>query len=137
MGGRQLAGFFAFFIFAGQWLRFVMPPFAKYTAETQRLEADFRSHHHRLIAHSEEIAFYGGSQREKEIVNESFKSVVRISNRHFWLQALMGILDSYLVKYAASMTAYSMMIPAGMTETTLEINISSVVHAVRGTQNKN
>ncbi len=91
----------------------MMPPFAQLTSETQRLEGEFRSYHTRLITHSEEIAFYGGSQREKEIVNDSFQSIVKISNRHFLLQLWMGMLDTYLVKYAASMTAYSMMIPAG------------------------
>jgi ATP-binding cassette subfamily D (ALD) protein 3 len=90
-----------------------MPPFAEMTRESQRLEGEFRSHHHRLIAHSEEIAFYGGADREKEIVNDSYRSIIRLSNRQFTLQGLMSVLDTYLVKYGASMVAYTMMIPAG------------------------
>ena len=89
-----------------------MPPFAEMTRDSQKLEGEFRSHHHRLIAHSEEIAFYGGSEREKDIVNNSFKSIIRLSNKQFTLQGLMSVLDTYLVKYGASMVAYSMMIPA-------------------------
>ena len=90
-----------------------MPPFAEMHAESQRLEGEFRSFHNRLITHSEEVAFYGGSEREKQIVNESFKKITKLSNRQYFLSSIMGVLDTYLVKYGASMVAYSMMIPAG------------------------
>ena len=112
MGGRQLAGFFVFFLVAGQFLRFVMPPFSAITAETQRLEGEFRSHHHRIIGHAEEIAFYGGGERERDIVDSSFYRVKGILRKTHILRALMGILDQYLVKHGASMVAYSMMMPA-------------------------
>jgi len=112
MGFRNLLGFFAFFGVSAQWLRFVMPPFAELTAEGQKLEGEFRSHHSRLISHSEEIAFYGGAQREKEITDSSFRSLVKLSSFHHLLQMATSIFDSYLVKYGASMVAYSMLIPA-------------------------
>ena len=52
-----------------------MPPFAKMTAEQQQLEGVFRSHHNRILNHSEEIAFYKGSERENEIIDESFSNI--------------------------------------------------------------
>jgi ATP-binding cassette subfamily D (ALD) protein 3 len=61
-----------------------------------------------VTAHSEEIAFYGGGQTEKNILNRSFFSILKLSKLHHTLQFFMGILDSYLVKYGASMVAYSM-----------------------------
>merc|ERR1712137_603062 len=112
MGGRQLAGFFIFFIVAGQFLKFIMPPFSALTAEIQRREGEFRSHHHRIIGHAEEIAFYGGGERECEIIDNSFASVKRILRKIFFLRAIMGIVDQYLVKHGASMVAYSVMMPA-------------------------
>ena len=112
MGGRQLAGFFIFFIVAGQFLKFIMPPFSALTAEIQRREGEFRSHHHRIIGHAEEIAFYGGGDREKDIIDSSFYSVKRILRKVFFLRAAMGIVDQYLVKHGASMVAYSVMMPA-------------------------
>jgi len=47
------------------------------TAVEQKLEGDFRFAHSRIIAHSEEIAFYNGSAREKEGVNSAFDKVPR------------------------------------------------------------
>ena len=41
----------------------------------QALEGDFRYSHSRVIAHSEEIAFYKGAEREKSIVNSSLQKV--------------------------------------------------------------
>jgi ATP-binding cassette, subfamily D (ALD), member 3 len=112
MGGRNLIGFFAYFIIAAQWLRLIMPPFARYHREAQQLEGSFRSHHTRLITHAEEIAFYGGSEREREIVDESFNGIRKLNNKQYFLQLLMGMLDGYVVKYGASMVAYSMLMPA-------------------------
>lgn len=48
------------------------------TAIEQNLEGELRYNHSRIIAHSEEIAFYRGSQREKEIANATFKRVCTI-----------------------------------------------------------
>ena len=45
------------------------------TATEQKLEGDFRFAHSRIIAHSEEIAFYNGAAREKEGVNSAFDKV--------------------------------------------------------------
>ena len=89
-----------------------MPPYSQFSADTQRKEGEFRSHHHRVIAHNEEIAFYGGGEREKEILNESFSSLRQLFNKIFSYQMGMGIVDQYLVKYGATMVAYSMMMPA-------------------------
>lgn len=112
MGFQNLLGFYAFFVLAGTWLRFVMPPFAQIHRETSQLEGVFRAHHARLINKAEEIAFYGGSEREKVILERSFKDVLKISTKHHFLQWIVSILDSYLVKYGSSMVAYSMLIPA-------------------------
>lgn len=112
MGSKYLSYFFLFFFVAGQLLRFVMPPFSKFTAETSRREGEFRSNHHRIISHGEEIAFYGGSDRERELIDESFQSVAENMNRHHFFRFFMNMLDNYIVKYGASMMAYSMLMPA-------------------------
>jgi len=112
MGWRQLLAFFSFFIVAGQWLRLVMPPFARLTAQAQRLEGEFRANHSRIITKSEEIAFYGGANREKQLIDETFDKIDKHNSKHDFLQLLVGIMDSYVVKYGGSMMAYSMLIPA-------------------------
>ncbi|CAG8663459.1 5885_t:CDS:2, partial [Paraglomus occultum] len=81
------------------------------TAVEQKLEGDFRFTHasvniSRIIAHSEEIAFYGGGEREKVVVNGSFDKIVRHVKKTYRLRFANGIIDSVLVKYCATMTAY-------------------------------
>ncbi|KAG0232091.1 ATP-binding cassette sub- D member 3 [Actinomortierella wolfii] len=95
-----------YFFLSGMALRAISPPFGKYTAQEQKLEGDFRFTHSRIIAHSEEIAFYNGAEREKEGVNSSFDKIVRHVRKVYTLRFANGIFDSVLVKYLATMTAY-------------------------------
>ncbi len=53
--------------------------------------------------HSEEIAFYGGHNREKSIINEKFNAIVKHMNNMFVKYFFMGIFDGFLVKYGAVM----------------------------------
>ncbi|KAI8339122.1 ABC transporter transmembrane region 2-domain-containing protein [Chlamydoabsidia padenii] len=96
----------AYFVISGVLLRAFSPPFGRYTAIEQKLEGDFRYTHSRIITHSEEVAFYGGAEREKEVVNSSFQKIVNHVRKVYTLRFLNGIFDSVLVKYCATITAY-------------------------------
>ncbi|KAI8336528.1 ABC transporter transmembrane region 2-domain-containing protein [Chlamydoabsidia padenii] len=96
----------AYFIMSGVLLRAFSPPFGRYTAIEQKLEGDFRFTHSRIIAHSEEVALYGGGEREKEFVNNGFQKIINHVRKVYTLRFLNGIFDSVLVKYCATMTAY-------------------------------
>ncbi|KAI9476414.1 MAG: ABC transporter transmembrane region 2-domain-containing protein [Benjaminiella poitrasii] len=96
----------AYFILSGVLLRAFSPPFGRYTAIEQKLEGDFRFTHSRIITHSEEIAFYRGGDREKEVVNNTFQKISNHVRKVYTLRFLNGIFDSVLVKYCATMTAY-------------------------------
>jgi len=85
----------------------IMPPFARLTAEQQKLEGDFRFTHSRLINYAEEVAFYGGGQREKNFMNNVFDKLYRHSAGIFTKQATLGVFDSWLVKYGATMIGYA------------------------------
>ncbi|KAJ8908766.1 hypothetical protein NDN08_005471 [Rhodosorus marinus] len=87
-------------------LRAIQPPFGALTAEEQRLEGDYRLHHSRLITHSEEIAFYGGSKREKLYINMAFDRLMNLMHKIFYLRFWNGIWDSLLVKYMATIVGY-------------------------------
>jgi ATP-binding cassette subfamily D (ALD) protein 3 len=75
-------------------------------AQEQKLEGDFRFTHSRIITHSEEIAFYGGSEREKIYANAVFSRIISHVNKVNLLRFANGILDSVAVKYLATMLAY-------------------------------
>ncbi|CAG8440215.1 6042_t:CDS:10 [Scutellospora calospora] len=96
----------AYFLASGVLLRAISPPFGKYTAIEQKLEGDFRFTHSRIINYSEEIAFYGGGEREQIVVNGSFDKIVKHIKKTYRLRFMNGIIDSVLVKYCATMTAY-------------------------------
>ncbi|KAI8382979.1 ABC transporter transmembrane region 2-domain-containing protein [Blakeslea trispora] len=96
----------AYFVLSGVLLRTFSPPFGRYTAIEQKLEGDFRFTHSRIITHSEEIAFYRGGEREKEVVNNTFEKISNHVRKVYTLRFLNGIFDSVLVKYCATMTAY-------------------------------
>jgi len=88
-------------------LRAIMPPFAKLTAEQQKLEGDFRYAHSRVINYAEEIAFFAGNKREKSYLNAAFDRLYVHSKSIFTKQATLGVFDSWLVKYGATMIGYA------------------------------
>jgi len=106
LGGMAPVYMISYFMLSGSLLRQMSPPFGKYTAQEQKLEGDFRFNHSRIITHSEEIAFYRGSEREKQQVNSSFENIRKHVNKIFQLRFFNGVFDSILVKYCATLTAY-------------------------------
>jgi len=59
-----------------------------------------------LLDHSEEIAFYNGSDWEKMHINEKFYELTSHIKYILYKKFQMGIIDSVLVKYGASCTGY-------------------------------
>lgn len=106
VGAEAPVWMLSYFLTTGLLLRTISPPFGKYVAIEQALEGDFRYSHSRVITHAEEIAFYNGGDREKQIVNSSFQRIVNHLNKVFLLRFGNGIIDSVLVKYCATMLAF-------------------------------
>jgi ATP-binding cassette subfamily D (ALD) protein 3 len=63
---------FGWYILSGFIIRYMSPPFGKLTAIEQKIEGEYRAKHSDLLNHSEEIAFYNGSDWEKMHINEKF-----------------------------------------------------------------
>lgn len=106
IGSEAPLAMLSYFFASGMILRSISPPFGRFAAKEQSLEGEFRHAHSRLISHSEEIAFYGGAEREKQIVNGTFQKIYDHANRVFFLRFGNGIIDSVLVKYCATQLAY-------------------------------
>jgi ATP-binding cassette subfamily D (ALD) protein 3 len=62
-GGPLLTA--GWYIMSGFIIKLISPPFGMLTAREQRLEGEYRAKHSDLLNHSEEIAFYNGSEWEK------------------------------------------------------------------------
>jgi ATP-binding cassette subfamily D (ALD) protein 3 len=56
---------FGWYFISGCIIRLISPAFGKLTAIEQRIEGEYRAKHTDLINHSEEVAFYNGSDWEK------------------------------------------------------------------------
>lgn len=73
----------------------------------QQLEGEYRALHTALLAHSEEIAFYNGANWERKNIDKGFERLYNhidsVILKKFW----MGIFDSMLVKYGATMVGYA------------------------------
>ena len=69
MGYGGLAVLYGYFVLSGALIKTLSPPFSEYIARTQRLEGDFRRAHSRLIAHAEEVAFLGGAETERFLLD--------------------------------------------------------------------
>ena len=63
---------FAWYFISGVIIRFISPPFGSLTAIEQKKEGEYRAKHNDLINHSEEIAFYNGSNWEKGQIDKKF-----------------------------------------------------------------
>ena len=95
------------YILCGFVIRLVSPAFGKMTAAEQKIEGEYRSKHTDLLNHSEEIAFYNGSDWEKKRINEKFYELINHVKYILHKKFLMGIFDSMLVKYGAFMVGYT------------------------------
>jgi ATP-binding cassette subfamily D (ALD) protein 3 len=71
------------------------------------MEGEYRAKHNDLINHSEEIAFYNGSEWEKEQIDGKFNDLIKHIRDVLYRRFLMGIYDSMLVKYGAVMIGYT------------------------------
>jgi len=90
-------------------IRLISPPFGTLAALTQRFEGAFRSSHHRLITHSEEIAFYNGHNREKEILNEQYQILEKHNKFVLGQKFAMETFNGFLQKYGSIMCGYTVL----------------------------
>jgi len=105
-GWQGPAMMYSYFVLSGVVKRVIMPSFGKMVAQESTLEGEFRTAHQRLITNSEEIAFYDGSAREKDIINNCLNNIYRHVLYVRYLRALVLIFDGLLVKYWASIAGY-------------------------------
>lgn len=92
---------------SGVLIRLISPAFGRLTALEQKIEGEYRAKHSDLLNHSEEVAFYNGSEWEKARINDKFTELINHVKYVLHKRFLMGIFDSMLVKYGAVMVGYT------------------------------
>jgi len=98
-----------YLVMSGLLLTRLRRPLGRFTVEEQRLEGEFRAVNSRVITHSEEIAFYGGNQREQETINGAFARLVKHLRNAHQFRFVMGITDSIITKYFATVVGFLIM----------------------------
>ncbi|GAA6036388.1 hypothetical protein JCM8097_001697 [Rhodosporidiobolus ruineniae] len=108
IGARGSVGLFLSYLATAWILRKVTPAFGKLAAIEARLEGEFRSAHSRLIINAEEIAFYDGAPREKDILHRAYLRLIKHVNSIYKLRVAYAMTEDFVVKYAWSAAGYAL-----------------------------
>ncbi|KAJ2894556.1 peroxisomal half ABC transporter [Zalerion maritima] len=106
LGPLALTGLASNYILTASILRRLSPPFGKLKAVEGKREGEFRGLHSRLIANAEEVAFYGGSEMEKQFLNREFKALKSWMESIYKLKIRYNILEDFILKYSWSAYGY-------------------------------
>ena len=80
-------------------MRALTPPFGQYTALSAQLSGNFRHTHSRLAEFAEEIAFFGGEETEKMLVEREYAGLVKHENRVLRRRWWHGCVEEGIVKW--------------------------------------
>lgn len=80
-------------------VRYLTPPFGMYTALSAQLSGSLRHTHSRLVEFAEEVAFLGGEETEKMLVERDYASVVKHENRVLRRRWWFGCVEEGVIKW--------------------------------------
>ncbi|KAG9110757.1 hypothetical protein FRC07_008153, partial [Ceratobasidium sp. 392] len=80
-------------------LKSLTPPFGQYAATEAALTGSLRATHSRLLEHSEEIAFFGGAEAEKMLVERDYFALVKHINFVLRRRLWHGVVEEGIVKW--------------------------------------
>ncbi|KAG8312507.1 ATP-binding cassette sub- D member 3 [Homalodisca vitripennis] len=106
LGGTTPSVMIAYLLVAGTFLTWLRRPAGRMTVTEQKLEGEFRYINSRLIANSEEIAFYNGNNREKLTVLAAFQKLTNHLRKFLEFRAFMGTIDNIIAKYFATVVGF-------------------------------
>jgi ATP-binding cassette subfamily D (ALD) long-chain fatty acid import protein len=80
-------------------VRRLTPPFGMYTALSAQLSGSLRHTHSRLAEFAEEVAFMGGEQTEKMLVERDYATVVKHENQVLSRRWWFGCIEEGIIKW--------------------------------------
>ena len=106
LGSFGLGGLLSCYVGTTILMRKLSPAFGKIKAYEARKEGEYRGLHARLIANSEEVAFYAGGPTEHALLNKAFKELVRALEACYTARIQYHLLDDFVLKYGWSVLGY-------------------------------
>ncbi|KAF8639478.1 hypothetical protein AX17_001498 [Amanita inopinata Kibby_2008] len=89
-------------------LRAVTPAFGRLAAVEARLEGEYRAGMGRVGREAEEIAFYNGGVREKNILTKAYLTLIKHVNSIYKIRIAYEWTEDYVIKYLWSAAGYGL-----------------------------
>jgi ATP-binding cassette subfamily D (ALD) protein 3 len=92
-----------YLVASGLFLTWLRRPTTRFTSVEQSMEGEYRFVHSRLLAHAEEVAFYGGGTIERNTMQNTFDALIAHVRKGQQFRYAAGFVDSIVAKYAATL----------------------------------
>ncbi|KAF8480250.1 ABC transporter transmembrane region 2-domain-containing protein [Russula ochroleuca] len=106
LGAKGTAALFLNYYITARILRAVTPAFGRLAAVEARLEGEYRAGVGRVGREAEEIAFYDGGKREREILWRAYLRLIKHVNSIFKIRIAYEWTEDYVIKYLWSAAGY-------------------------------
>ncbi|KAF8067672.1 ABC transporter transmembrane region 2-domain-containing protein [Lyophyllum atratum] len=105
-------------------LRAVTPAFGRLAAVEAKLEGEYRGGMGRVGREAEEIAFYDGGVRERDILTRAYMRLIKHVNSIYKIRIAYEWTEDYVIKYLWSAAGYGLIaVPLLYTRTTRSLGI--------------
>lgn len=85
---RMFIPFFNIAMLTLHLVRALTPSFGTYTAQSAAFAGSLRHSHSRLVEFAEEVAFFGGQETEREILEKEYSALIeheeKVMNKRWW-----------------------------------------------------
>lgn len=107
-------------------LKAVTPAFGRLAAVEARLEGEYRNGMGRVGRDGEEIAFYDGGARERDILTRAYMRLIKHVNSIYKIRIAYEWTEDYMIKYIWSAAGYGLIaVPLLFTRTTRSLGIQT------------
>ncbi|EIW77195.1 hypothetical protein CONPUDRAFT_129429 [Coniophora puteana RWD-64-598 SS2] len=108
LGFRGTVLLFVNYYITGKILRAATPAFGKLAAVEARLEGEYRTGVGRVGREGEEIAFYDGGSRERDILTKAYLKLVKHVNSIYKIRIAYEWTEDFVIKYLWSAAGYGL-----------------------------
>ncbi|KAI0790361.1 ABC transporter transmembrane region 2-domain-containing protein [Abortiporus biennis] len=137
LGLRGTLLLFVNYYLTAKILRAVTPAFGRLAAVEARLEGEYRAGMSRVGRESEEVAFYNGGPRERDILWRAYLRLIKHINSIYKIRIAYEWTEDYVIKYLWSAAGYALIaIPVLLTRTR-NVGVQTAVAAVGQMTRKN